>query len=494
MANAFDTPASGTPFRMAIMGNFRGVREPSASRHPVAVDKDNLESVLAKMNVRLHLPNISGSPIELSFREIEDFHPDQLYQRLEIFDTLRDVRKRIGNPDTFSAAADQVRAMLGEEEATAPDPGESEPNTAPPKDIDPEDLLNMMMAASDESPAPTPRHTSSVPDRSDFKQFLKKITEGHTVPNVAAEQQHLTDLVDAAIQGLMGDILHHPDFQHLEANWRAVKLLVQRLETDHAIKLYLIDITREELAQDLAGGVMESHLYQQFVEQSVNTPGAEPWSLLIGAYSFDKNTADAELLTRISQLASFAGAPFLAAAHSRVFGCPQLTDLADPREWQPDTNEEDETAWTTLRSQPESACLGLLAPRFLLRLPYGKGKSETERFAYEEMPTVRHKNFLWGNPAFLAAYCLGQTFMRQGWGMHPGALLQIDNLPLAIYEEDGENHAKPCGEYLLSDRVFEVILDAGVMPVMSVKDRNIVKLGRIQALMDPLTQLVGRWQ
>ena len=49
----------------------------------------------------------------------------------------------------------------------------------------------------------------------------------------------------------MRALLHAPDFQAMEAAWRAVFLLVRRLETGTQLKLYLIDISKAELAADL---------------------------------------------------------------------------------------------------------------------------------------------------------------------------------------------------------------------------------------------------
>ena len=59
--------------------------------------------------------------------------------------------------------------------------------------------------------------------------------------------------------------------------------------------------------------------------------------------------------------------------------------------------------------------LGLVWPRFLLRLPYGKGTDPISAFDYEEMPPdPQHDGYLWGNPALLCACMLGQAFGQTG--------------------------------------------------------------------------------
>ncbi len=92
----------------------------------------------------------------------------------------------------------------------------------------------------------------------------------------------------------MRAVLHNPDFQALEAVWRATFLLVRQLETGSQLKLYLVDISKQELAADLssAADLRQSGLYRLLVEQSVETPGAEPWSIIVGNYSFGAGSDD----------------------------------------------------------------------------------------------------------------------------------------------------------------------------------------------------------
>ena len=60
--------------------------------------------------------------------------------------------------------------------------------------------------------------------------------------------------------------------------------MVSRLETDEQLKLYLIDISRDELAADLrsAGDLRSTGIYKLIVEQTVETFGGEPWAVLAG--------------------------------------------------------------------------------------------------------------------------------------------------------------------------------------------------------------------
>ena len=85
----------------------------------------------------------------------------------------------------------------------------------------------------------------------------------------------LIALVDEATGAHLRSILHHPEFQAIEAAWRAIYFLVRRLETDSSLKVYLLDVSREELAVDLTRAESQgaSALHKILVEQTVHTPG-----------------------------------------------------------------------------------------------------------------------------------------------------------------------------------------------------------------------------
>jgi type VI secretion system protein ImpC len=101
---------------------------------------------------------------------------------------------------------------------------------------------------------------------------------------------------------------------------------------------------------------------------------------------------------------------------------------------------------------------------------------------------------LWGNPAFAVAMLLGQSFNEAGWDLRPGSLSQVENLPLHTYRADGGSHLKPCAEVLLTEEAVERILDRGLIPLVSYKGRDSVRVGRFQSIAEPQRPLAGRWQ
>ena len=83
-----------TPFHICVLGDFSHRTRHStgqqtrslAQRRPVFIDRDNFAEVMAQLNVAIHLPLCTepDSSISLAFSALEDFHPDQLLDRVDV--------------------------------------------------------------------------------------------------------------------------------------------------------------------------------------------------------------------------------------------------------------------------------------------------------------------------------------------------------------------------------------------------------------------------
>jgi type VI secretion system protein ImpC len=293
----------------------------------------------------------------------------------------------------------------------------------------------------------------------------------------------------------MRAVLHHPDFQALEAAWRAVDFLVRRLETGTELQLFLLDVPRTELAAaDEDDGPRARALRRLVVEDASVTLGGVPWAVIAGNYTFDGSPKEVASLSTMARLVREAGTAFIAAASPRLLGCESLAATPDPHDWRrPDDAET--PGWRRLRRSRDAEHVGLALPRFLLRLPYGKDSDPVDTFAFEELSeSPAHEDYLWGNPAIACAALLGHAFSKQGWALRPGAVQELADLPLYVEERDGDRTVKPCAEALLTLRAAEIILERGLMPLLSFKERDMVRLARFQSIREPLTPLRGRWK
>lgn len=492
-------PQLGTPLRICILGDFGGranrgtlETEALATRRLIEVDRDNFESVMALVQPRLRIAVGRETPqdFDLALDELEAFHPDALVDRLPLFADLRALRRRLGNSASFDAAAAEIASW-----ANAPGPAAPAPATAPERDqpasgYTTEDLFQAIDETEDR-----PARPQSVGEAM-AAQLIRDVVGPFVEPKPDPHQAELVAAVDAATAEQMRALLHHPDLQALEALWRGVDLLVRRLETGTDVKLFLVDIAKEELAADLGAveNLRESGLHRLLVESSVETPGGSPWGLWVGAFTAEGTAADADLVGRLARLAAGAGAPLLAGAAAGLIDCPNLASHPDPADWRSPLSPEAEGAWLALRALPEAGWVGLALPRVLMRAPYGRTGGSVEAFDFEEIPGAgRHDDYLWGNPAFLAALLIGEAFAREGWDLRPGQSSEVDGLPLHYYDEDGERAIKPCAEVLLTERASDRFAERGLIPVWWVRDTDRVRLVPFRSLARDKPALQGRW-
>ena len=284
--------------------------------------------------------------------------------------------------------------------------------------------------------------------------------------------------VDESIAGQMRTLLHNRRFQNVESAWRALDFLIRRAETGTQLKIYVLHLPKKALTADLipARDLRDTALYKILVEETVGTPGAQPWALMAANYMFGPGNDDVELAGRIALLAGAANTPMIARADPALLG-----------------GEEELAAFNELKSIPEARYIGLALPGFLLRLPYGKDTSPTEHFALEEMVgEPKHSDYLWGNPAFFCAALMAEAFTDAGWEMQPGDALDMAGLPAHVYKKDGETVMKPSAEVVMTESQAGALMERGLIPLLSMKNTDRVHVAGFRSIAD--SPLAGRWR
>lgn len=243
------------PARYLVLGDFGGKRA-----EPLAVDRDNLNDVLSILQVT------AGG---MRMRILDDFHPDSLYQRLEM---------------GLETAAPAV----------VPEP-EASP-TAPAADIEklirPTSLLEQIAEGGDA-----------------FEQYVKELARVHSAP-----QQKKNGDRTAALSERLNSLLHHPRFQVLESAWRGLDFAVRQMD-DAAARIYIVQCSKEELTEDLASDNLRATRLYAILH-------GRKWTAAIGLHAFGE--ADIELLARIALVAEAAKAPYLAE------GSPAIASSLEP--------------------------------------------------------------------------------------------------------------------------------------------------------------------
>ncbi len=472
------------PFHILVLGDWSGDagKNDLHRRKPLEIDRDNFDDIMKKLRVGL---DIEAGELVLEFQGIDDFHPDELFRQVPIFAELRGLRQRLLNADTFNSASREVREWFPVQQKTdAADSVKQESD-----DLPAENLLDAILSKPGGGAAPpSSRSTHS----SELNSLLSEIVRPHLVSVDENEQTSLVAAVDSATSSLMRSILHHRKFQKLEAAWRGLYFLVRRAETASDLKIFILDISKSELSEHLktTANLTDSIVYEVMAADNQD----DPWSAVFGNYAFEPNVDDIAALIRIGKLAAAAGAPFISHMRPEVLGISSLADQPDPADWKISDDSSEAKLWTALRDQPEAKYLGMTIPRFLVRPPYGCETDPLETFSFEEFADEPpHGGYVWANSCFAAAVLLAESYSEYGWEMGRTLKQDIEGLPTHTYTHNGETIFKSSAEVQLSQNASERLSEAGLMPLVSFKNTDRVRLLRFQSISDPVTPLLGRW-
>ncbi len=492
------------PFHILFLGDYSGrenlsqiTESPLAEQRIFEINRDNFEDVMKKLNVslRLRLQEAEEETLVLGFRELDDFHPDRIFRQVPLFSELRDIRKRLSNHESFETAAIEVRSWFEENsEKTIKTEKDVAQKILQEKPVSSGNLLDDILT---DTKVESDSYNILNGESNDLSGFIRKIVKPHIIQTDENEQKKLVAVVDEAIGELMRRILHHPQFQALESAWRGLYFVVRRTETNQDLKLFLLDIAKQELARNLksVNDLSDSQFYRKIVSDKSQTIGGEPWALLCGNYEFELNVEDAAALIRLAKIGNTLTAPFISQIKPQMLGIDSLVDNASVGDW----NLSDETVegklWTALRTIPEAANLGFILPRFLTRLPYGEATEPTEVFSFEEFTeSSEHTEYVWANSSFICALLLAQTFSAYSWEFQGKFFDTADNFPTHLYKDDNDEiKTKSCAEINMTHDACDKLIEQGLMPLISFRDSDSVKIADLQSIAFPSKQLNGRW-
>ena len=485
-----------TPLCISILGNFSGrqnIEDAGSIEQRVfkEIDRFDYDDVLADYGINLHLAmQGDDNVIEVPISKYKDFHPDQLYKNVDVFSKFRDLRQRLQNNATFDAAAKEIQGWLIADEnpkeiddlPITEDKAEQEIEAAAaaePEAIPAENLLDSIL---DE--------TAKKIDVTEFDDkvslvdgFIREIMSSRVKVTATPRKDEMLAAVDESISESMRAILHHPDFQALESAWQAVRFLVRRVKSGKSLKIYLLDVSKDALTQDLSqDDITQSGLYRLFCDSS---HGDTDWSYIAGDYHFQADIDDMLLLSQLGFVARRSGATFISSADEKLVGCEAFSKTPDVNRWDFEIEDNISQAWSLLRKSDVAKHISLALPSFLIREPYSAVANPIKSFSFEELlAPVRHEQYLWANAAFLKIEQLARSFLKSGWDMRPGESAMTEDLPLHSYEDKGKTVIQPCAEIPLTETGAARIIKQGIIPLWSVKNRDQVHSGDFFTLSD----------
>lgn len=447
-------PVEPRDFRILVCGDFsaRGDSASPTNASPRRIDRDDVDAHLSRIAPRFRI-DVGGASVDLAFASLDDFHPDRLAARLAALETLPSAPI-----ETTPARPDPVRA------SSEPMSLGSDANRLVSGGSLLDDMLDNV--------------SSTAPRRSDeLSAFVERAVAPHLVRPPDPETAAREESKQQTIARLLRLVLHHPRVQALEATWRAVEMLVRRLDTDGGLHVFFVDVPRDHIASSL-----------ERLAQQRDAANPETWALAISLHTFPNGDAGAEILARIAMAARALGTPFVAGAPPSFAGRESATALDD------DTPAGDAPeVYSLIRRSLEARFLGLTFPRWLLRAPYGR-ENPCDTIEFEEMDDPnRHEDYLWGSGATSVALLVGMAFNHSGWSIGPRMSLDIASLPLFMYRRGPETVALPCAEIVMSERIARHLLWRGLMPLAWIKNTDRVRLVELRSVAEPEATLAASW-
>ncbi|MEN3332488.1 MAG: type secretion system protein ImpC [Blastocatellia bacterium] len=311
-----------------------------------------------------------------------------------------------------------------------------------------------------------------------ISEFVQQIMQGQMVfdKDLEATINARIAQIDKLLSEQVNAIMHHEEFQKLEASWRGLRHLVYQSETGTMLKIRVLNVSKKDLLGDLerASEFDQSALFKKVYEAEFGMFGGNPYGALIGDYEFGKHPQDMALLERISEVAAAAHAPFISAAAPQLFGWDSFTELEGVRDLAKIFGTDDYVKWRSFRESEDSRYVGLCLPHTLMRLPYGNETVPTETFRFEEdVDGTDHKKYLWGNAAYSFGTRLTEAFAKYFWtvairGVEGGGLVQ--GLPTHTFKTDEGEIAMKCPtEIAITDRREKEFADLGFIPLVHCK-------------------------
>lgn len=325
-------------------------------------------------------------------------------------------------------------------------------------------------------------------------EFVKQVMEGAMVVSKDTETMVNARIaqLDRVISLQLNEVMHHPEFQKLEASWRGLQYLVDQSETGERMKIRVFNVSKKELLRDMekAPEFDQSALFKKIYEEEFGMFGGAPYGALLGDYEFSQHPEDMTLLEKVAQVASAAHAPFISAASPALFNLDSFTDLGSPRDLAKIFQSVEYAKWKSFRDSEDSRYVGLALPHILMRLPYGQGSVQVEAFNYEEgVDGTDHSKYLWGNAAYALGARITDAFAKFSWcaairGVEGGGLVQ--GLPVHTFRTDEGDVALKCPtEIAITDRREKELADLGIIPLVHCKGTDLAAFFSTQSANKP---------
>jgi type VI secretion system protein ImpC len=412
------------PFRLLVCGDFTCNEDSKYLDGQTihTISDNNLDSTFLKFtpSVTVHvenklLNNDSELILDYKFHSIDDFKPENIVSKTDIFVTIQ---KFIDSLD-----------------------GHSNKKNA---DINPVDNIHPQIL-----------------------EILK--LENISADDLSGENSSvgwlISDLTNR-ITSQLDAILHDDNFSRLESIWRSLNFLVQSTDFSENCEINVLNISKQGLMDDFedAPEVVQSEFYRMVYSSEFGQFGGKPYGAIIGNYEFSPKAFDVKLLQRISNVSAFAHLPFIAAASAEFFSVESYSEFSRLRDIKSIFGQPSHIKWQSFRESPDSRYIGLTLPSFLLRQPYDVTVGSIN---YRESAGKNDRYLLWGNSAFAFATRLLSSFAKYRLCLNimGGVDGKVEGLNASSSTSNNMHTGKIPTQILLTDKRESEVVAQGFIPL-----------------------------
>ncbi|MBU0700933.1 type VI secretion system contractile sheath large subunit [bacterium] len=397
---------------------------------PISVNKNNFNDIMSMLcpRLRFSVPGRMGQTqkeivIELTFDSINSFVPEEIVPRVSGLTGLMKIRKLLAALANQELSCQEFQEHIKGMKVELPlfsqlQSAPTSPALIAASNIEGTEPLNSLFEMVDISPSQKGKSTSAIDNL--IAQILQPQTDTDKQTIEAAIGE-----IDDMLGDQLNEILHHKEFQSLEAAWRGLKFLIDKTDFHKKIRIEILNVPKNELRDTLY-----THVFKPEHDRLTTSP----LSVMIADYQFERLPHEIELLRDISKMAQSIQVPFITTAAPGFFGLKSFARLSVI----PSLNERfkgpEYVKWNSFRQSEQSSWVMLMVNRFLARLPYGQNTCPIKGFSFEENISESQK-YLWANPIWAMGSILAADFANTGWCIDIcGKKTETVLTPLPTYE------------------------------------------------------------
>jgi type VI secretion system protein ImpC len=307
---------------------------------------------------------------------------------------------------------------------------------------------------------------------SELTHFDLRIEELDQSPTARADIELLVCKLDLLLSSILDDILHHPNWQVLEAAWRGLYWLCEKAAGTSHCEVMLLPVTREVLWEDLVNTPVEdSRLFATIYSESYGQFGATPFGALMLDDYFSAAGGDLSLVKALARIAALAHVPLVTGAAPEMFGLRSHSDLLGTDSLAEIQQGPRYIKWRGFINTADASYLSMTLPRIRIRDAYVGSDKDLLLSSfdwYDESIGGENEHCLWVNASYAFVLTLINSFAEHGFCSNisgpEGGRIEMSSV-------SGRAGELPV-EYVLSESREAELVNLGFNPVATRRFTN----------------------